>query len=91
MHDASAPQLTSMRAVQPTCLVRPDGQLNAIARRKFGHNACDMEFHCAHADVQLLADLGIRHSSGDRQQYVFLAVGERIVGLRSGVAVAYAA
>ena len=56
------PDAVSRRLGDAFCFVGPHGELDAVSRSELGHQAGDMELDCAHADVKLGADLGIRAS-----------------------------
>jgi len=77
------PDAVSRRLGDAFCFVGPHGELDAVSRSELGHQAGDMELDCAHADVKLGADLGIRASPGHREQNSFLAFGQSFNGLDS--------
>ncbi len=56
--------------------VRPHGNLHAIACAELVHEARQVRFHRAEADVQLVRDFFVRVSRCHRKQHLFLTIGE---------------
>src|SRR6478609_9109609 len=61
--------------------VGPHGEFDSVSGRELGHEAGEVELDGADADVEFLADLGVRLSSCDREEHFFFSFGEGLDGL----------
>ena len=56
--------------------VGPHGEFDSVSGRELGHEAGEVELDGADADVEFLADLGVRLSSCDREEHFFFTLGQ---------------
>lgn len=57
-------------------LVGPHGELDPVPGVQLGHETGEVELDGTRADVELLADLGVRPSSCDREEHFLFALCE---------------
>ena len=62
-------------------LVGPHGEFDSVSGFELGHQARNVELDGAHADVEYLADFGVRLSSCDRDEYFFFTFCQGLDGL----------